>query len=188
MLVEESSADRESDWVSTDEDEESRKPHGSGPLVASNQSGRSPPLPEKMSRQFRIDTKENFKRLAEVKRKGINGSPTYDTLGYELDKDKIINRRITYYRRDEWEIKAHTLGVWGRGPHFWSPFMTMAWDDKVSRDLGIAYHEVGLEEYALWKQRGFEARESDFKDLSKEERERITRLASGSVLRKGAKR
>ena len=28
-------------------------------------------------------------------------------------------------------------------------------DDRVARDLGIAYHEVGLEEYEKWARKGF---------------------------------
>ncbi|KAL9065790.1 MAG: hypothetical protein Q9161_008015 [Pseudevernia consocians] len=36
-----------------------------------------------------------------------------------------------------------------------------AWDDRVARDLGIAYHEVGIEEYEEWQKKGFKAKKGD---------------------------
>lgn len=70
-----------------------------------------------------------------------------------------------------------------------APFDEFVWDDKVARDLGIAYHLVGMEEYEEWKRRGFNVKEGELEggNMEEEERERIERLAAGSALRKGSK-
>ena len=62
-----------------------------------------------------------------------------------------------------------------------------AWDDRVARDLGIHFHEVGMEEYEEWQRRGFKADPQDFRNLSQEEKDRLMGLMSGSALRKGSK-
>ena len=61
-----------------------------------------------------------------------------------------------------------------------------AWDDRVARDLGSAYHEVGMEEYEEWQKKGFKAKKGDF-DLSKKEQDRRMDLTSGCALRMGSK-
>ncbi len=148
---------------------------------------------------------EDLRREEEVRRKGLNGSPTYDTLGYELDKEYIIKKlsnRVPSARsargkkamdhfdqaRKKTERKAELLGL-SKSYNYISPFDQMAWDDKVARDLGIAYHEVGVEEFEEWKSKGFSVKEGELEldNIPEEERERITKLATGSALRKGSK-
>ena len=70
-----------------------------------------------------------------------------------------------------------------------SPFDEFVWCGKVARDLGIAYHLVGMEEFEEWGRRGFSVREGELEreNMEEEERERIERLASGSALRIGSK-
>ncbi len=129
-------------------------------------------------------------------RKGPRGSPTYDKMGYELDYDYIC--KVSYKRsrpsykktmkmmekdKKERERKAEIMGL----PEEKSYIQGIAWDDRVARDLDIAYHEVGIEEYEEWQKRGFHANSSDFENLSKEE-ERLMKLTEGSALRKGSKR
>ena len=147
----------------------------------------------------------DLRRQEQVRRKGLNGSPTYDTLGYELDKQyiikKISNRMPS--ARSAWGEKAmkkfaeerrntmrkvELLGLNKHGNNI-SPFDEFVWCDKVARDLGIAYHLVGMEEYEEWKRRGFSVKEGELEreNLPDEERERISRLATGSALRKGSK-
>ncbi|KAL9591745.1 MAG: hypothetical protein Q9179_007413 [Wetmoreana sp. 5 TL-2023] len=126
-------------------------------------------------------------------RKGPHGSPTYDHLGYELDYDFISKipkrprpvtqrglKRLDKKGKDN-ERKAEIMG------RPMNHVEMAAWDDRVARDLGKAFHEVGLEEYEEWKRRGFEVEEGDFENLSQEERDRLKELMNGSALRKGSK-
>ena len=148
---------------------------------------------------------EDLRRVEQVRRKGLNGSPTYDTLGYELDKEYIIKKTSNRApsARSAWgqkamdhfaeerrktERKVKILGL-DKSCNNISPFDEFVWDDKVARDLGIAYHEVGMEEYKEWKRRGFSVKEGELEreNIPEEERERISRLATGSALRKGSK-
>ncbi len=147
----------------------------------------------------------DLRREEQVRRKGLNGSPTYDTLGYELDKEYIIKKtsnRMPSARsawgkkamdhfakqRRETKRKVELLGL-DKSENNISPFDEFAWCDKVARDLGIAYHLVGMEEYEEWKRQGFSVKEGELEreNIPEEERERISRLATGSALRKGSK-
>ena len=147
----------------------------------------------------------DLRRQEQVRRKGLNGSPTYDTLGYELDKAYIIKKtsnRASSARsawgqkamdkfaedRRKTERKNKILGL-NKHENDIAPFDEFVWDDKVARDLGIAYHLVGMEEYEEWKRRGFNVKEGELEggNMEEEERERIERLAAGSALRKGSK-
>ena len=147
----------------------------------------------------------DIRRVEQVRRKGLSGSPTYDTLGYELDKAYIIKKtsnrppsarsawgekamkKFAQERRDTMR-KVEILGL-NKHENNISPFDEFAWCDKVARDLGIAYHLVGMEEFEEWKRRGFSVREGEVvgESMEEEERERISRLASGSALRVGSK-
>ena len=61
----------------------------------------------------------------------------------------------------------------------------MAWDDRVARELGIPYHKVEMEHFEELAKRGFVGKEGEFeaKNMSEEERNRISRLATGSAFR-----
>ena len=147
----------------------------------------------------------DLRRQEQVRRKGLNGSPTYDTLGYELDKQYIIKKTSNRMpsARSAWSEKAmkkfaeerrntmrkvELLGL-NKHENNISPFDEFVWCDKVARDLEIAYHLVGMEEYEEWKKRGFSVKEGELEreNITAEEEERITRLATGSALRKGSK-
>lgn len=148
---------------------------------------------------------EDFRRQDQVRRKGLKGSPTYDTLGYELDKEYIIKKvsnRVSSARsawgpkamekfakeRRDTERKAEILGL-AKSYDNISSYDQMAWDDKVARDLGKAYHEVGIEEYEEWKSKGFKIKEGELEleNIPEEEKARISRVATGSAFRKGSK-
>lgn len=91
-------------------------------------------------------------------------------------------------QRRETKRKVELLGL-DKSENNISPFDEFAWCDKVARDLGIAYHLVGMEEYEEWKRQGFSVKEGELEreNIPEEERERISRLATGSALRKGSK-
>jgi len=128
--------------------------------------------------------------------KGPNGSPTYDSLGYELDYHAIAasTRRprarsgkkymeMLERERNEGDRKTELMGM---NRNEVSAFSMMAWDDRVSRDLGIPYHKVKMEHFEEWYEKGFRAQPGEFnaKNITPEEKERINKLAVGSAFRK----
>ncbi|KAL8751589.1 MAG: hypothetical protein Q9184_006023, partial [Pyrenodesmia sp. 2 TL-2023] len=129
-------------------------------------------------------------------RKGPQGSPTYDEAGYELDFDYILKsvrppkrlgkRGLEQLReqRKEDERKKELMEVTEEQAR---KLYMGAMDDKVARDLGIAYHEVGIEEYEEWHKRGLRRKEGELENLDDEERKRLEKLATGCALRKGSK-
>ena len=131
-------------------------------------------------------------------RKGPQGSPTYDEAGFELDYDFVLKasgrprplgkralKRLDEKLKEGERKKELMEASEGEG----SKFPMGAWDDKVARDLGIAYHEVGIEEYEEWYHRGFRRKkgELELENLSNEEIKRLDKLVAGSALRKGSK-
>ena len=98
------------------------------------------------------------------RQKGLSGSPTYDEHGFELDKEYIIKRTSNRAptRSEAWGKKAEAhwdlkkkederIGEMMGVPFTQqSPLHHFAWDDRVARDLGIAFHEVGMEECELY--------------------------------------
>lgn len=60
-----------------------------------------------------------------------------------------------------------------------------AWMDRVSKDLNIPWHKVGVKEFEIWEKKGFKkARKGEYQEFSKKEQSRFTRLLSGASLRK----
>ena len=128
--------------------------------------------------------------------KGPDGSPTYDKMGYELDYEYLkslmdpdrltIDNARCYRLRKHGEEKAKMMGLPERNPTKWP---SNAMDDRVARDLGIPYHEVGLDQYREWKKKGFsvEPDEFDSSKWSKNDRDRVSDLHSGCACRKGSK-
>ena len=129
--------------------------------------------------------------------KGPRGSPTYDELGFELDYEEIVKRSRRPRplsgkalakldeKRKERARKADVLGV---EPEKFSGIAENHLDDRVARDLGLAFHEVGMEEFEKWHRRGFKVDYEDLVNVSQEEKDRVLKLQTGSALRKGSKR
>lgn len=76
-------------------------------------------------------------------------------MGYELDYKKIAKssgrprplgkramERIAVKQKED-ERKAVLMGASDRS----YATQTAAWEDRVARDLGLAFHEVGIEEF-----------------------------------------
>ncbi|OCL06374.1 hypothetical protein AOQ84DRAFT_321525 [Glonium stellatum] len=129
-------------------------------------------------------------------RKGPNGSPTYDRLGYELDYHAIAASRRRPRKRsgkkydemlersqNEEKRKAMIMGMDQKDV---SALSLMAWNDRISRDLGIPYHKVEMKHFEEWYAKGLRAQPGEFraKNISPEEQERINNLALGSAFRK----
>lgn len=125
--------------------------------------------------------------------KGLHGSPTYDILGFELDKEYVIRHtggrprplgklaldRLDQKRKDS-DKKAEIIGIVGDD----NKVHEEAWDDRVARDLSIAFHELGVGENQEWQRSGFKAKKEEF-DSSEKERDRLMDFMGGSALRKG---
>lgn len=127
-------------------------------------------------------------------RAGRNGPPVYDEMGFELDYDKVggggrpskqamLNRMDRAVARAERKgaVKARVMGMEEEKVSF---DVERAWDDRVSRDLGIPFHKVGAEQFEEWEKKGFKANPRDFENLGKEEEERLDFLQAGCALRK----
>lgn len=117
-------------------------------------------------------------------------------MGYELDYDLVTElpgrprplgkRGMTRLdeKKEQGKWKAEIIGY----PDLDNVFHKKACNDKVARDLGIAFHKVGVEEYEEWHKKGFRVEPGECDEISKEERVRLLRLTEGSAFRKGSKR
>ncbi|KAF9640058.1 hypothetical protein BFW01_g11864 [Lasiodiplodia theobromae] len=131
--------------------------------------------------------------------------PTYDSAGYQLDYEKVANwmkptrrgkrpswqkesQRIEDHQRVQERVREIFFEPGAAPPKGKvSPAMQWTWVDRVSKDLGVPFHQVGLEEFEEWEKRGFEkAKEGDYGKFSEEQNERMLRIASGSAMRKGS--
>ena len=135
-------------------------------------------------------------RVSRCLNKGPNGSPTYDRLGYELDYHAVAaaSRRprarsgkkyMEMLEREQNEDDRKTE-LMGMNRNEVSAFSMMAWDDRVSRDLGIPYHKVKMAHFEEWYEKGFRAQPGEFsaKNITPEDQKRINKLAVGSAFRK----
>lgn len=129
--------------------------------------------------------------------KGPNGSPTYDKTGFELDYEKVKTIFEASYplpidyeksRRDQTKMAEIFFGK-ENAPDFVKigPFQHDMWRDKVSRDLGVAFHKVSVEHFEQWEREGFpKARREDYVYEEKSEgfKERLMRFMEGGYFRK----
>lgn len=62
------------------------------------------------------------------------------------------------------------------------------WDlvkDKVSKDLGVPFHKIGLKDFEEWRSRGFKrAKKGEYLDITPEERNHFLDMLCGCALRK----
>jgi hypothetical protein len=128
---------------------------------------------------------------------GPNGPKVYDELGFELFYEKCagINRGAIrrprgqkyYDMLDERDLEnARKREIMGTKKENVSALTSMAWDDRVARELGIPYHKVEMKHFEELAKRGFVGKEGEFEavNMSEEEKERITKLTIGSAFRK----
>ena len=145
------------------------------------------------------DDKESIRRDEECLRKGPHGSPTYDTLGYQLDFDYIrktshrprrskghSDKMMAHCRKrdEERERKAQIMGAEGSSSNVLNENV---WNDIVARDLGVPFHTVGMEEFEEWARRGGKAEVREYKELDGREQKRLMRLQTGCALRVGSR-
>ena len=131
--------------------------------------------------------------------KGPNGSPTYDKAGFELDYKKVahwmkpvspqslISERYNKYIDKMVEEGKRKLDIFfGDKRDSRSEKFEGVAQDRVSKDLQIPYHKVGLAEFEEWERRGFPKANLDevASSTTQADRDRLLRMATGSSLRK----
>lgn len=158
--------------------------------------------------EFRKEAKKNvshcFHELYVCHEKGPNGSPTYDSAGFQLDYDKVAQwmKPKAYNKRAmvngmEKELKREAIEEDRMVKAFFEGGKTPEGGmgiqgedllkDKVSKDLGIAFHKVTAAKVEEWATQGFpKADPRDYlpSTVTKEEQKRFRSLHSGSDLRK----
>lgn len=167
--------------------------HMTGDSDSDNDALRAP----SPKRRKRASPELSLDPVSVCQRKGPLGSPTYDELGYELDYEYLCKtssrprplsgramRRLEEKQKES-ERKADILRIDAERRK--AVTAENAWDDRIAKDLGVAFHEVGIEEYEEWKKRGFHVDPSEFDNLSQEEKDRLSQLETGCALRKGSK-
>ena len=163
---------------------------------------RGPPLGtsrrEKKQKSLSPDTKglyDDYAREDLAIRRGPNGPPVKDTQGFELDPKLCAqartrprkptmastNRMLAHFEKSR-ECKKKVLGTSLEGSHHQDDSVVR---DRVARDLGMQYHEVGLEALEEWGRRGFRLEEGFFEKITAEQRERADKLMEGCAFRKG---
>ncbi|CZT45759.1 uncharacterized protein RSE6_06101 [Rhynchosporium secalis] len=135
--------------------------------------------------------------------KGPNGSPTFDKSGFQLDYDKVANwMRPQAYNKarimkgmgraiEEGEKESRRMAELffekGEAPTEFRDICNGSnyWRDRVSKDLNVPWHKVGVKEFEKWDRRGFrKARKGEYKEHSAADKKRMLRLMSGASLRK----
>lgn len=132
-----------------------------------------------------------------IMRRGPTGRPVYDKMGFELDYDKVCRRTRGGFGCRTMGSKAYmkmidensrqsdrNAEIMNMDRNKVSAFVSMVWDDRVSRGLGIPYHKVEMQDFEERHDRGFRAEPVDGKNMPESERERITALTTGAAFRK----
>lgn len=157
---------------------------------------------EEYKQYIRATPEHRFHDLYVCFDKGPNGSPTYDRSGFELDYKKVAEwmrpqaynkrsmvngmERALEIGRQERKRMAEIFFVMGEAPE--NPDWARGenyWKDRVSKDLNIPWHKIGVKEFEEWEKRGFpKARKGEYENFTEEEKERMMRLMDGCKLRK----
>ncbi|EXJ59594.1 hypothetical protein A1O7_03740 [Cladophialophora yegresii CBS 114405] len=157
---------------------------------------------------FREEAKRNIAHTAHELYvcfdKGPNGSPTYDEAGFQLDyrkvadwmkpkmynKQAMVNGMERALKRGEEEKSRMAAAFFegGQAPDEGGGLGTLdLLKDKVSKDLGIAFHKVTPAKVEGWAKKGFpkeNPRDYVESTLTAEERKRFLSMHMGSSLRK----
>jgi hypothetical protein len=156
---------------------------------------------------FREGAKNNiahsFHELYICYDKGPRGSPTYDEAGFQLDYRKVADwmkprgynkqamvngmERAVKRSQDEASRMAAAFFVGGQAPDDGGGRAIDLLKDKVSKDLGIAWHKVTPAKVEQWAKMGFpkeNPRDYVSSTLTQEEKRRFSSMQMGASLRK----
>lgn len=133
--------------------------------------------------------------------RGKNGRPTYDNAGFQLDFKAVSDwmkpfrpRALTVKQCERLEKKvdndrkmADIFFEEGAKPaEFDAHYQMGALKDRVSKDLGIMWHEVGLSQVQEWERKGYtKAKNGEYREFSEEYKQRMMDFMSGASLRSG---
>ncbi|KAL8664187.1 MAG: hypothetical protein Q9202_003265 [Teloschistes flavicans] len=126
-------------------------------------------------------------------------SPTPEP-SYELDYEYIIRasrvprdpdfgskRAEQETEKDAWD-QERKADIMGRPCTNDTLSETVAWDHRVAKDLGKAFHEVGVEEYEEWVEKGFKVSEVEFFGPAKGGRGEVAEVANGECVAERVRR
>lgn len=153
-----------------------------------------------------LNPMHTFHDLHVCHQKGRNGSPTYDSAGFQLDYHKVADwmrpkpynksamvngmQRSLDKKAKEEEEMYKIFFVDGKAPHIGPsdiPHQISDYvKDQVSKDIGVPFHQIAPAELRTWEQRGFQKvrREDWWREPNEEERKRMSKMQQGRVLRK----
>jgi hypothetical protein len=127
---------------------------------------------------------------------GPNGPKIFDDLGFELSYEACAGivrggirrpRGKNYYDMEDERDRERTrkMEIMGTKRDNVSALTSMAWNDRVARELGIPYHKVEIKHFEELAERGFVGKDGEFEavNMSEEERDRLTKLCTGSAFR-----
>ncbi|OTA98280.1 hypothetical protein M426DRAFT_259315 [Hypoxylon sp. CI-4A] len=153
--------------------------------------------------QSLLDPSETFHHLYVCHRKGREGSPTYDEAGFQLDWKKVDDwmKPRAYNKRSMVNGMARALArqkreqaamieiffVDGKIPEDLAAVDIMDYlKDHVSKDLGVPWHQIGVDQLVEWEKKGFPKQRAVgwWREPNKEERRRFMKMLSGGSLRK----
>ncbi|KAK8045412.1 hypothetical protein PG993_005436 [Apiospora rasikravindrae] len=121
------------------------------------------------------DPTHTFHHLYRCHRKGREGSPTYDPAGFQLDYEKVCKWMKPQAYNKNRMVKGMEKRV-SAAQEFDSRMLDMFFEegdeamekernmtfvftscvkDKISKDLDIPWHKIGMAELDLWEQKGF---------------------------------
>ncbi|KAF4495321.1 Adenine nucleotide alpha hydrolase [Fusarium agapanthi] len=155
-------------------------------------------------RNKHTDPLYSFYDLHRCHRKGPDGSPTYDSAGFQLDyakvakwmkpvaynKKSMVNGMERHLKRAEEETKKiyDSFFVDGKGPEG-EEDNTQVMDqikDQVSKDLGVPWHQIDPKQLKKWEDQGFAKVYADkwWYRPNQVERDRFMKMLDGASLRK----
>ncbi|KAF4981705.1 hypothetical protein FZEAL_2507 [Fusarium zealandicum] len=153
--------------------------------------------------QALADLTDMFHHLHVCHKKGRNGSPTYDSAGFQLDWEKVndwmkpqafnkkrmVNGMARHLDRAAKEEKA-MFDVFfkdGKAPEGGRGTRTKDYlRDHVSKDLGIPWHQIDSKRVAKWGEKGFpKVKASEWwHEPNDEENKRMMNMMGGASLRR----
>ncbi|KAM0426028.1 hypothetical protein ACHAPT_008659 [Fusarium lateritium] len=162
-----------------------------------------PGRPKDFAAEALADPSAAFHDLYVCHKKGPNGSPTYDSAGFQLDYKKVndwmkpqrynksrmvnsMNRHLEKQaKEDEVMVKSFFVDAKAPGGRDCGPFMDFL-KDHVSKDLGVPWHQIDSKRVKEWEEKGFEKINADewWHEPNEEERKRFMKMLEGASLRK----
>lgn len=194
-----------------------RRPRYDEHDMPSELAARRPPSPEKPKKRLnsmqqdallkekaRKDPAHSFHDLYVCYDRGPNGPSTYDTAGFRMDYDKVVDwfKPVRYNKKrmvkgmENRVAKAKTLDehtieaffedfeeakekAFPRGP-----IMMSIVRDTISKDLGVPLHKIDHADIDTWVQKGFKKHKvEDWMTYSVEDKKRDSKMMKGSKMR-----